>query len=649
MTGKIKDSERTPTQWWELLLNTYRLFEKAFLKEGEAAFELYEFGKGAEGSAASSTSLVTTSSSSVGEYNILYANTETLRPALLNRLPQPEVKVRPSHAENPVAKAARGVVENLLRYYLDDGGQSSPLEVVDGVITQGLVAGRGGLRFSVEDDGVNGAWPVAKELQARCVLHDPAATYDRISWVAYLWDFTRQELKDKLGVTEAQLATLAAESEGFGQDISDEEKAVRETFLVAEVWCKTTKQIHWMLRGLGEVIKTVPDPYKLSSFYPQPPFLQFFTTKKGLPRPLYSFYEKQAEELNDISFRIKRLVRALRIRGGYTSGIEGLGDILKAADNEMVEVKGLPGGQAGQSSNLSNHVWVVPIDEIIQALPQLYRQRAEVKAVIFEITGVADIMRGSSVASETLGAQKLKNEWGSLRLKRAQRQVSDFIVNSLRLAVELMLEFGDSDTLRRASQSTLPTQEQVQMQALQQQQAGQPGQPAPAAPAPITWEQAIEFLRQEKLAFAAIDIETNSSVDVEATEDKAAVGELLNAVAQFMNGIGPLIEKGQMPQEAGIGLLKGLVRRYRMGDQVEAALDAMVSKKPEGPPPPDPKAQAEAAKAQFEMQAMKQTAELQVQEHQLKMQELQMRAQESALEHQVRMTELQRRAAQPGQ
>lgn len=641
-------ADKTPSQWWELLESTYALFEKAFLKEGEAAFELYEFGASTSTADASSTVVATPSTNSDGEYNILYANTETLRPALLNRLPQPEVKVRAAYAENPVAKAARGVVENLLRFYLDDGGQSNPLDIVDGAITQGLVAGRGGLRFSVEEQGVNGAWPVAKELQARCVLHDPAKTYDRVSWVAYLWDFTRDELKDKLGVQESLLVNLAADNEAFGNDTSDEEKAVRETFLVAEVWCKRTKKIYWLLRGSPEVLKTVDDPYNLSTFYPQPPFLQFFTTKKGLPRPLYSFYKKQAEELNDISYRIKRLVRALRVRGGYTTGIEGLGAILKSGDNEMTEVKGLPQGQAGQSANLSNHVWMVPIKEIIEALPQLYRQRAEVKAVIFEITGVADIMRGSSVASETLGAQKLKNEWGSLRLKRAQRQVSDFIVDSLRLAVELMLEFGDTDTLRRASQSTLPTEEQVQMQMLQMQQqqaaSGQP--PQPQQPPPITWEKVIEFLRSEKLAFAAIDIETGSSVDVEATEDKAAMGELLNAVAQFMNGIGPLIEKGQMPQEAGIGLLKGMVRRYRMGDQVEAALDAMATKKPE-PQQPDPKMQAEQAKAQFEMESLKQTAELQAQEHQLKMQELQMRAKESALEHQYRMMELQRKMSQP--
>ena len=47
----------------------------------------------------------------------------------------------------------------------------------------------------------------------------------------------------------------------------------------------------------------------------------------------------------------------------------------------------------------------------------LYQQREQIKAVIYELTGLSDIARGASKASETLGAQQLKSQWGSIRLK----------------------------------------------------------------------------------------------------------------------------------------------------------------------------------------------------------------------------------------
>ena len=98
-----------------------------------------------------------------------------------------------------------------------------------------------------------------------------------------------------------------------------------------------------------------------------------------------------------------------------------------------------------------------------------------IKQVIFEIMGMADIMRGSSVASETLGAQELKNKWGTLRLKRSQGSVAEFLRGCLRLAAELGLSKLSPETIRQMTGSSLPRQ--ADMDALEQQ--GQMGQPLP--------------------------------------------------------------------------------------------------------------------------------------------------------------------------
>ena len=42
---------------------------------------------------------------------------------------------------------------------------------------------------------------------------------------------------------------------------------------------------------------------------------------------------------------------------------------------------------------------------------ELVAHREVIKASIYEVTGISDIMRGQTVASETMGAQQLKSQW----------------------------------------------------------------------------------------------------------------------------------------------------------------------------------------------------------------------------------------------
>ena len=95
-----------------------------------------------------------------------------------------------------------------------------------------------------------------------------------------------------------------------------------------------------------------------------------------------------------------------------------------------------------------------------------------------------------------------------------------------------------------------------------------------------------------------IDIETNSTVDAEATEDKQNMGEFLNAIAQFMNGVTPMIKEGVMPFEAAKSILLAVTRRYRFGPEVEDDLQQM-----QAPKPPAEGDDGTAAKAKMEVEA----------------------------------------------
>jgi hypothetical protein len=149
-----------------------------------------------------------------------------------------------------------------------------------------------------------------------------------------------------------------------------------------------------------------------------------------------------------------------------------------------------------------------------------------------------------------------------------------------------------------------------------------------------------------------IDIETNSTVDAEATEDKQQVGEFLNAMAQFLSGISPLVQNGSMPFEAAQAIMLAVTRRYRFGEEVEEAIKKMRAPQAKG----DPKADAEKAKLELEMKAGQQEMELKkamaqldmqlrTMEMQFKQKELEMEMRLKEMEANMKMQEQQRKAA----
>jgi hypothetical protein len=207
-------------------------------------------------------------------------------------------------------------------------------------------------------------------------------------------------------------------------------------------------------------------------------------------------------------------------------------------------------------------------------------------------------------------------------------------------------------------QAQMQLQQAIQMGATQQPQAQQQlAQLAQVAQTP-SWEDLLTLLRDDTQRSFRIDIETNSTVDAEATEDKQDISEILNAISQFLSGVGPLIESGMMPFEVAKGMLVSIVRRFRFGNDIEDQLKQMQA--------PQPKPDPSVAKAQADLQASAQEHQFTMQEKQLELQmrehEMQLKAQSDSRaqqleerrmqmemefmlqEHQLKLAELSRKA-----
>ena len=66
-------------------------------------------------------------------------------------------------------------------------------------------------------------------------------------------------------------------------------------------------------------------------------------------------------------------------------------------------------------------------------LQGLYTQRTQILEIIYEITGISDLLRGNTKASETATAQQLKAQFGSMRMRKRQEEIERYIRDLFRI------------------------------------------------------------------------------------------------------------------------------------------------------------------------------------------------------------------------
>jgi hypothetical protein len=549
-------------------------------------------------------------------FNILYSNTETILPALYNSTPRPEVARRYTQVgnQNSLDSVVAQVGERLLEYTADsNSGEYETFDAaVRGAVLNGLVPGQGVVRVRYHTD---------ENFQQLC--------FDRIAYDRFVWGYARKWLdvpwvafgydlnKADFEKTFPEFAAKAvykefrweeAETENEDEVNRRSEAGVRKepTLLVWEVWTAATREIQFVSSIFAEdFLREEPYPFDLTMRFPMPEPLKFVLRNDNLtPVPPYKLYERQAQELNEVTRRLQIVLKAIKVRGGYNGQLSELSRILESDDTTLIPVENA--SAIAEAGGIDKHIWLMPLQELITVARELYQAQISCKSTIYEIMGIGDILRGATQASETARAQEIKNQWGSLRIKRSQKNVMEFCRDLFRVAFEFAANLYTPATLMQITKLPLITQGQKQL-AMKAMPPPQPGQPLQGPPELLqslalpTWEEVIGVLRDRFERTYRIDIETNSTVDLEATEDKAQIAEFMNAFGQMTAGLQPMVESGAMPFEAAKLVMGEVFRRFRFARRVERALDLIQAPQPkEDPKAVQEKHAAEIAKVQAE-------------------------------------------------
>jgi hypothetical protein len=607
-------------------------------------------------------------------FNIVFSNTETIAPALYSATPRPVVSRRYKD-DDQVGKLAATAGQRMLEFLLDTN--LNEYETFDGAVksavNDSLLPGRGvtTAKYDAEiyDEKVASELACLSSEKWDRVCFGYATKWVNVPWVAFEMYYTKASAKKDFGPAVANALQYSEDEDrdeggkkGGKEKKGKKDKGSAKLACVYQIWDKQGgRKVRYVSSSYPDAyLKVDADPLELSGFYNCPRPLEFIEKSADLtPTAPYSLYQTQAEELNDLTRRIIRITKAIKARGLYDSTLgTDFDNLMSGDDNELLPTESaatLAGG------DINKAIWFMPLEQLIVTLKELIVARESCKQTIYEIMGIADILRGASDAGETLGAQQIKTRWGSLRLKPKQGEVQRYVRDLLRLLLEIAANKFSQESWAKMTGLPYLTDMQVEQgmavaQAAASQGQNEPLQQLQAAP---KWADVLKVLKDDLTRAFKIDIETNSTIEPEAMEDQQSITQLMDALGGFMKGVGPLVVQGVMPFEAAQAMLLAITRRFRFGDTIEDMIKQM---KP--PKPVDDGAKEEAAAKeqaaqqqmiQAQQDAMKKDAEIQQLKTEVKQltAEKQLGAEKSAvaleridLDTEKKLFEIEKRAAE---
>ncbi|TCA68893.1 hypothetical protein E0H62_26910 [Rhizobium leguminosarum bv. viciae] len=586
-------------------------------------------------------------------FPMLWANTSVLQPAVYARVPQPVVERRFKDAQ-PVARIASELVERNLAYMGDEADIDSIMRAVrddfllcargtvwlryeadfepldmgvqpsdppaNGGLPEGLLGGLpGGM-------GENGVPPEAISDERVCIdyvhwsdfLHSPARRWKDVTWVARRVPMTDEEMEKRFGPDA--MTSLQAQAAGSNKGTNQSERAENEGKThVWEIWCKSENYTVWIADGAPVALEVSEPPLDLTHFWPCPrPAYGTMSTSSLIPVPDYVYYQQQCDEIDLLTKRVNKLTDQLRLKVFYPSGDGAISPAIEKAmrpENDTVMVP-IPEWAAFTDKGGSKAIVTLPIDEVQKVIIACIQARKQLIEDVYQITGISDIVRGDTQASETATAQRIKSQWGSIRIRDRQSELARFARDIIRLAGEIICDQFQPETLMLVSGIKLPTmaeKQQVQMQMQQMQMAaqqaaaraeqmGQPAPPPPQMPPQLqqmmqqpTIDEIVQLLRNDSIRGFQIDIETDSTIEPDEDAEKQRRMEFVQMIGGFLQQAGAMAQQNPMLVPVMVETLLFAARGFRAGRQLESTLEqvgAQLSEAATAPkPPPEPPAE----------------------------------------------------------
>ena len=598
------------------------------------------------------------------KFNILWSNVQTITPAVFARLPRPDVSRR-FRDNDPIGRVASMMLERALEYEIEHYGDYA--SAMKQAVQDRLLGGRGtswvryephitgeaggegegapddGYQITEDIDEAETEGGIHRENQER--IEYECAPVDYVHWrdfgltVARTWEevtavwrkvyMGRPALVERFGEElggKIPLDTKPESSKTFAEKMGEGSHEA----VIYEIWDKTSGQVLWLSKSMGKILDTRDDPLQLENFWPCPkPMFSTLTTDSLVPVPDFVLYQDQARQLDTLADRIDGFIQALKVRGVYDASEPSLARLFSEGENNaLLPVKNY--AAFSEKGGLVGAINLVDIKPIAEGLNMAYQAMEQVKGQIYEIMGIADIQRGQTDPNETLGAQIIKSNNASGRLKTMQHDVVNFATALLQIKAQIICQHFTDDTIVKISGA---------MQLSPQDQQLIP--------------QALQLLKDEPAKNFRIEVTTDSMIYQDEQQEKQDRMEFLQAMGGFLSQALPAANASPELTPMLVEMLKFGVTAFKAGKGLEGLIDETADKfrqqqaQMEGQPkPPSPEmqklqmqGQMEQAKMQAQSQAKQAEMQMQMQLEQQKMQ-MQMELEKAKQEYQAQENQL---------
>jgi hypothetical protein len=561
------------------------------------------------------------------KFNILWSNISVLFPALYGRMAKPEVSRRYSD-QDPVGRLASTMLERVIEYEVTQFGDFD--SAMQGVVQDRLLPGRGtawvryepiivneqpeqtGMPELNPDEGVeitnteeiervDSAHSPVDYVYWTDFLHSPARTWDEVWWVSRWVYMTPEEGIERFGDVFKNVPLQDQNDDVDSKNPMTAKATYGKKAKVAEIWNKRTKKVCWVAKGYPQALDERDDPLELEEFFPCPkPLLATTTNGSMIPVPDYCEYEDQAQELDNLTQRIYLLVKACKAVGVFNAEFKELGRLFtEGVDNKLFPVTAW--AAMSEKGGLKGAIDMMDTSAIIKTLQQLYQSREVVKQSIYEISGISDILRGSTNANETLGAQQLKANFGSLRLRATQGDVARFATDLFRIKAQIVCKFYPPELI-------------VEMSGVMNTPEGQN---------PQLLQAAVQMLSNSTIRDFHIQVEADTLAQIDEQAEKQSAVEAIEAITGFLQNGLPMVQQAPEMLPLFGEMLLFTVRRFRAGRSLESAIEQAMQalqQKAQAAQQQPPQQDPEMLKLQAEQQAEQMRLQAQAQTEQMKMQ-----------------------------
>lgn len=514
------------------------------------------------------------------EFAILWSNVQTLRPALFGQLPKINISKRHKNV-NQMSALALQIAEQVADYIADNAFLK---QAIMEAVNARLVLGRGQIWFAyradIQGDMVNDEKITVEYVPYKDFGHSVVGQWSDVSRVWRKVYLTKSEAEsffddNKRILDKLNFSDDADISEG---DLDDADKKKKDSACVYEVWCKDTKAVYFIDKSLGHILLKKPVATELTNFFPCPKPLYATKAENSLfPKPDYFFYEPQAHLLEKLAEKQRTVLEMIKSVGLYDSSKGSIQDLLTSEHGTM-----LPLGDDTilAEGGVASLFTMLDITQYANMLSVINNAIDVTKSAIYEITGIADIIRGQGQSNVTATTDGIKAKFATLRLSEMQDNVQEFIHDAYMIMVEMGLLCLTPDALDKI----------VEIEEINRLKTDNPEQ----------IEALMAFIKNIKDFNFKIDIETDSTVKINQDADKADRMEFVNMFSTLM-GQAIQAPKELLPLTANV--LKFAVASFRGGRELENeinnAIDNLVKASAvPAPPKPDPEIQ----KQNFELE-----------------------------------------------